>query len=166
MVECREWSEGNSAIINSKPETVKTKILPSRKYWVLGCICYAGWLNGWLFSSRSRIVAIKAKLVNKSGPGSSVGIASGCGLDGPVIESPWERDYPHLSRLTLGSTQPPVQWSFPGVKSGRGVTQTSHPLLVRWSRKNRTIPLLPLWVVRLCTETQCLYKGALYLNFL
>jgi len=38
--------------------------------------------------------------------------------------------------------------SFPGVKSGRGVTLTSHSLLVPWSRKGRAIPLLPLWAVR------------------
>jgi len=38
--------------------------------------------------------------------------------------------------------------SFPGVKSGRGVTLTSHPLLVPWSRKGRAIPLLPLWAVQ------------------
>jgi len=37
---------------------------------------------------------------------------------------------------------------FPGVKSGRSVTLTPHPLLVPWSRKNRAIPLLPLWSVR------------------
>jgi len=37
--------------------------------------------------------------------------------------------------------------SFPGVKSCRGVTLTSHPLLVPWSRKSRAIPLLPLWAV-------------------
>ena len=34
--------------------------------------------------------------------------------------------------------------SFPGVKSGRGVTLTPHLLLVPWSRKSRAIPLLPL----------------------
>ena len=38
--------------------------------------------------------------------------------------------------------------SFPGVKSGRGVKLTPHPLLVPWSRKSRAIPLLPLWAVR------------------
>jgi len=38
--------------------------------------------------------------------------------------------------------------SFPGVKSGRGVTMTSCPLLAPWPRKSRAIPLLPLWAVR------------------
>ena len=38
--------------------------------------------------------------------------------------------------------------SFPGVKSGRGVTLTPHPLLVPWSWKSRAISLLPLWAVR------------------
>ena len=33
--------------------------------------------------------------------------------------------------------------SFPGVKSGRGVTLTPHPFLMPWSRKSRAIPLLP-----------------------
>ena len=32
------------------------------------------------------------------GRGSSVGIATGYGLDGPGIESRWGRDFPHLSR--------------------------------------------------------------------
>ena len=64
---------------------------------------------------------------------------------------------------------------FPGVKSGRGVTLTPHPLLVPWSWEGRAIPLLPLWAVRpvqslsACTRVhftlpQCLYKGELYLT--
>jgi hypothetical protein len=39
--------------------------------------------------------------------------------------------------------------SFLGVKSGRGVMLTPHPLLAPWSWKCRAIPLLPLWAVRL-----------------
>ena len=64
---------------------------------------------------------------------SSFGIATGYGLDGPGIESRWGRDFPHLSRPALGPTQPPVQWVLgfsPGVKNGRGVTLTPHPLIV------------------------------------
>jgi len=49
--------------------------------------------------------------------------------------------------------------SFPGVKSGRGVTLTTHPLLMPWSRGNIAfrepqclysiaIPVLPLWAVQ------------------
>jgi hypothetical protein len=49
-------------------------------------------------------------LLTPSGPGSSVGIATGYALDGPGIESRWKRDFPHLSRPALRPTQPPVQW--------------------------------------------------------
>jgi len=44
------------------------------------------------------------------GLGSSVGIATGYGMDGPGIESRWERDFSHLFRPALEPTQPPVQW--------------------------------------------------------
>jgi len=70
-----------------------------------------------------------------SGPSSSVGIVTDYGLDVPRIESRWGRDFPHLSRQALGPTQPPTIGTgfFPGVKSGRGVTLTPHPLPVQWS---------------------------------
>ena len=51
------------------------------------------------------------------GPGSSVGISTGYGLDGPGIESRWRRDFPHLSRTALGPIQSPVQW-VPGLSRG------------------------------------------------
>ena len=63
-------------------------------------------------------------------PGSSVGIATGYGLDSPGIKSQWGRDFPHLSRPALGPTQHPVQWVLGlsrGVKSGQGVTLTPPP---------------------------------------
>jgi hypothetical protein len=46
---------------------------------------------------------------NDCGPGSVAGIATGYGMDGPGLESRWERDFPHLSRPAVGPTQPPVQ---------------------------------------------------------
>ena len=76
----------------------------------------------------------------------------------------------HPAFCTMGTR------SFPGVKSGRGLTLTPHPLLVPWSRKSRAIPLFPLWAVRpvqysytstppmgctACTEPQCLYSRAI-----
>ena len=52
------------------------------------------------------------------GPGSSVGIVTGYGLDGPGIESRWGgRDFPHMSKPAPGPTQPPVQ-GVPGLSRG------------------------------------------------
>jgi hypothetical protein len=68
------------------------------------------------------------------GPGSSVGIATGYGMDGPGIESRWEARFfapiqtgprAHPASCTMGTD------SFPGVKSGRDVTLIPHPLLVQ-----------------------------------
>jgi len=79
------------------------------------------------------------------GPGSVVGIATGSGgrsgdripvvtrFSAPVQTGPGT----HPASCTMGTG------SFPGVKSGRGVALTTHPLLVPWSRKSRAIPLLP-----------------------
>ena len=74
------------------------------------------------------------------GPVISVGIATGYGLDGPGIEFRWGRDFPHMFQTGSGAQPTPCAMgtgSFPGVKSGRAVTLTLHPLLVPWSWKGR-----------------------------
>jgi hypothetical protein len=85
------------------------------------------------------------------GPGSVVRIATGYGMDGTGIESRWVVRFSapvqtvpgaHPASCTMGIG------SYPGVKNGRGVTLTPHPLLVTCSRKGRAIPLLALWAVR------------------
>ena len=74
-----------------------------------------------------------------SGPGSSVGIATDYGLDGPGSNPGGEETGPgvHPASCTMGTG------SFPGVTCGRGVGLTTHPLLVPRSWKSRAIPLLP-----------------------
>ena len=64
---------------------------------------------------------------------------------GPLLQ--WGRDFPpvqtgpgaHPASCKMGTG------SFLGVKCGRGVLLTTHPLLVPRSRKSRAIPLLTLW---------------------
>jgi hypothetical protein len=103
------------------------------------------------------------------GPGSVVGIATGYGLDGPGIESQWGSRFSapvqtdpgaHQASCTMGTR------SIPGVKSGRGVTLTLHPLLVPLVIKEWSSISTPPMGRTACTESQCLYKGGLYLYLL
>ena len=83
------------------------------------------------------------------GPGSSVTIPTElrAGRSGDRI--PVGRDFPpvqtgpgvHPASCTMGTG------SFPGVKYGRDVLLTTHPLLVPWSWKSRAIPLPTLWAI-------------------
>jgi len=69
------------------------------------------------------------------------------GLDDPGL-NPGGDEMFDPSRPDLGPTQPPVKWVpgiSPGVKCGRGVLLTTHPLLVLQSCKSRAIPLPTLW---------------------
>jgi hypothetical protein len=92
------------------------------------------------------------------GPGSSLGIAIGYGLEGPGIESQWGRDFPHLSGPAPGPTQPPVQWvpGFSrGVESGRALTLTPS------RSKASTLPkgLRGLWKVETYRVTLICFSG-------
>jgi hypothetical protein len=107
----------------------------SKNTWVyIGCsACHKVWLiftvvysSGSLFSDWQR--------AGRSGDRTPVG----AWFSAPVQASPGV----HPASCTMGTE------SFPGVKSGRGVTLTPHPLLVPWSWKSRAIPLLPLWGAR------------------
>ena len=108
--------------------------------------------NKWnKIASDIKLVFRSAHYIFRCGPGSSVGIATGYGLDGPGIESRWVARFSapvqtgpgaHPTSCTMGTG------SFPGVKSDRGMMLTSHLFLVPWSRMSRAIPLLPLWTVR------------------
>jgi len=75
------------------------------------------------------------------GPGSSVGIATDYGLDGPGSNPRGDEIFPgaHQASCKMGTG------SFPGVKCGRDVLLTTHPLLVPRSWKSRAIPLPTLW---------------------
>jgi len=92
-----------------------------------------------------------------------VGILTGNVLDDPGIESRLGPGFSapvqtgpgaHPASCTIGTGY------FLGVKSGRGVKLSPHPLLMSWSRKSRAIPLLPLWALRpvwilsACTRVQ------------
>ena len=100
------------------------------------------------------------------GRDSSVCIAIAYGLDGPGIESRWKARFnapiqtgpgAHPASCTMGTG------TFPGVKSGLGVTLTPHPLLVPLVMKEYSYTSIPPMGRTACTEPKCLYKGELYL---
>ena len=81
------------------------------------------------------------------GPGSSVGVVTGYGLDGPGIESQWGQDFADRP------WSPPIHLyngyrDFPGGKEWPGHDAAPHQLLVPWSNKGGAIPLLPLRAVQ------------------
>jgi len=81
------------------------------------------------------------------GPGSSVGIATDHGLDGSGSNPGGDEIFPPV-QTGLGAYPAFCKMgtgSFPGVKCGRGVLLTTHPLLVPRSWKSRAIPLPTLW---------------------
>ena len=74
------------------------------------------------------------------GPGSSVGVATDYGLDGPA-SNPGGDEIFRTFRPALEPTQPPVKRVPALSRAGGGVLLTTHPLLVPRSWKSRAIPL-------------------------
>ena len=70
----------------------------------------------YLMDIRSHFRVVKAV---RDGPGSSVGIATDYGLEGPGSNAGGD-EILRPSRPALGPTQPPVQWVL-GLSRGRGV---------------------------------------------
>jgi hypothetical protein len=104
-----------------------------------------------LFLTCVSYTGVNSDACGRYGPGSVDGIATGYGLGGPGIESRCGARFSasvqsgpgaNTAYCTMGTG------SFPGVKSGQGVTLTPHPLLVPLVMKSIAIPLLPLWAVR------------------
>jgi hypothetical protein len=97
------------------PPPVCTINLPSNAsmYLIQTCIRFTGISNKFTStSSKCEFYYLPAHQ-----PGSSVGIATGYGLDGPRIEPRWGCDFSQTSRPALGPTQPSVQW-VPGLSRG------------------------------------------------
>jgi hypothetical protein len=88
-------------IVSEELGTIKSQILDS-------CFDYSVWTYRKVQSQSTG---------SKMERDSSVGIATGYGLEGLEIETMWGRNFPHRSRPTLRPTQPPIQWvsgHFPG----------------------------------------------------
>ena len=131
-------------MLQSSPLNVREQVL--HMYKAAGKIIVA-YLLIHLNSGRCLYMYDNLNLYIICGPGSSVGIATDYGLDGPGIGSRWGRDF--LPSQT-GPGANPVSCnentgSFMVVKCGRCVLLTTHPHLVPPSWKSRSILLPTLW---------------------
>jgi len=100
------------------------------------CVCcfeiYFDTLTWDYFALGSIIITITViiNIIIIVGRYSAVRIATRFGLDGPRIESRWERVFLHLSNPVLGPTQPLIKW-VPGLSRGwigRVVALTTNPI--------------------------------------
>jgi hypothetical protein len=102
---------------------------------------------------------------NKEGSDSAVSTATCYRLDSLGIKSCQRQDFPHLSRLALGPTQPPIQWVL-GLLSWGNVARVWHwPPILIWSqgsRKSRAIRLFPVWTFVTCLRVNFTFLTALF----
>ena len=111
--------------------------------WVL--VSPSDWFSA--YPSKYSSLSFCQSIFETGGPGSWVGIATEYGLDGPGSNPGGDEILPpvqtgpgaHPASCEMGTG------SFPGVKCGRGVLLTTHPLLVPRCRKSRAIPLPTPW---------------------
>jgi len=112
----------------------------------LTCVCYCAYIKH-NYSCHKFIYCCNMSYIPFCGSGSSVGIVTELQTGRSGIESRWGREFPpvqtgpgaHPASCKMGTG------SSPGVKCGRGVLLTTHPLLVPRSWKSRAIPLPTLW---------------------
>ena len=101
------------------------------------------------------------------GPGSVVGIVNGYGAGRSRDRSTVGARF--SAPVQIGPEAHPafcttVTGSFPGIKSGRGVTLTPHPLYCRGEGRVELYLYFPMGRTD-CTEPRCLYRGVLYFTF-
>jgi hypothetical protein len=95
------------------------------------------------------------------GRDSSDGIATRYGLDGPRIESQCGRDFPHLSRPTLGPNKPSLHNWYRVSSGGKAAGEwrwPPTPSSAEVKEKSRAIPLLPLWDFVDCSCVKFIYS--------
>ena len=122
---------------------------PTRYGMRLYCMTFlVRFRNTWIFYRVfSAFFFVMFSTTVRGGPGSSISIATDYGLEGSG-SNPGGDEVFFLSKLALELTQPPVKWVpglSRGVKCGRGVLLTTHPLLIPRSWNIRAITLPTLW---------------------
>jgi hypothetical protein len=147
-----------------------------------GGLCAWWTLEYSLSNRRNGTVCRHFNLVTKvfGSRDSSVSIVSDCGLDGRVMQDrsleKEKRIFPltYVFRPAVEPTQLPVQWVprvlSPGVKRGRGVTLTTHPIWCRGREWVGAIPprcvvgLLYLLLLQTCSVVERYNTGIVGLN--
>ena len=134
-------------------QKLKPLLVVSLRMTSLDTVTRSLWFSNWGTEGASCDRLIWSYICFDCGPGSSVGIATGYGMDGPGIETRWgarlsepvQTDpgaYPAFCTMGTGSLSP-------GGKEQPGRNADPSHLLVPWSRKSRAIFLLRIYNIYL-----------------